>query len=94
MNRNERRNKSREFQKELGFILKHTPYFELKISDEFKELSPHDIEVLNKGEWIDDDLQERFTLAKQIFTRVDYLTQMIELLKKPLPKQENVSDVK
>lgn len=83
MNRNERRSKRRECLKELEFIINHTPYKEFQTSTEFNDLSPNDIDILAKGEWEDKTFQARFDLAKKIFMRVDYLTQMIELLTKP-----------
>ncbi len=82
MIRQERRSKIREYEKELKFIQKHTPYRQLRFSDEFR-LPIEEIGMLMDGVHEDRVLQERFDLAKEIFKRVDWLTQMIEALKKP-----------
>jgi hypothetical protein len=80
MIRQERRTKVRECEKELKFILKHTPYLKLKTSDEFN-LPMEEIGMLMDGVHEDQDLQKRFDFAGKIFTRVDQLNQMIEYLK-------------
>ncbi len=82
MIRQERRSKVREYEKELKFIQKHTPYRQLKESEEFN-LPMEEIGMLMDGVHEDRVLQERFDLAKEIFKRVDWLTQMIVVLKKP-----------
>jgi hypothetical protein len=85
MIRQERRSKIRECEHELKFIIKHTPYLKLKDSPEFG--SSEDIGMLMDGVHEDQALQKRFDLASKIFTRVDQLTQMIELLKQPTKKE-------
>jgi hypothetical protein len=79
MNRPERRRKIKECEKELKFILKHTPYLKLK-TNEF-DLPMEEIGMLMDGVHEDQDLQKRFDLVSKIFTRVDQLNQMIEYLK-------------
>jgi hypothetical protein len=82
MIRQEKRRKAREYEKELSFIKKHTPYKQLKKSFEFN-LPVEETGMLMDGVHEDRVLQERFYLAKEIFKRVDWLTQMITALKKP-----------
>jgi hypothetical protein len=87
MNRPEKRRKIKECEKELKFILKHTPYLKLKASDEFN-LPMEEIGMLMDGVHEDQDLQKKFDLASKIFARVDQLYQMIEYLR--LPKNTEV----
>lgn len=82
MIRQEKRRRIREYEKELEYIRKHTPYIELKLSSEF-DLPEEEIGLLMDGLHEDKDLQGRFDMAKDLFARVDALQRLIWLIKHP-----------
>lgn len=87
MNRNERRNKSRQCEKELAWIERYTPYKSLQNTTQFN-LPKEELDQLVAQTHEDKDLQADFDLAKKIFMRVDYLKQTIELMKDATNKVE------
>lgn len=82
MTRPEKRRKIKEYEKELKFIDKHTPYRSFQKTNEFM-LPKEELDLLIAGTHENKKLQERFDLAKQIYTRVDQLQQSIAYLRMP-----------
>ena len=79
MIRQERRRKIREAEAEIKFIQKHTPYREFQSTSEFM-LPKEELDLLIAEKHEDKKLQDRFTLAKNIYLRMDYLNNTIKML--------------
>ena len=80
MIRAERRRRIKEYEKELKYIFKHTPYLKFLDTNEFM-LPKDELELLVANNHENKSLQHKFNVAKDLFARVDALTTLIRELK-------------
>ena len=73
MNRNQKRAELRSIDKESKWIYKHSPLSKIMKSKPFNALTADDIEVLERGEYPDKELQEQYVLVTQIMLKLKEL---------------------
>lgn len=81
MIRQERRKKLREAQKELTMLEKSKLFTQFRNTNEFM-LPKEELDQLVAGTHENKKLQDKFNLAKVVYTRRDYLKDTIESLSK------------
>ena len=92
MIRQEKHKRIREYEKELEYINKHTPYNSFKNTSEFM-LPKDELDLLVANTHENKSLQERFNLAKDLFARVDALNTWIKKLKETKKEAHPVNSV-
>lgn len=93
MTRQQRRKELRDIEKEVKSIWKTSPLAKIMRSKPFNDLAKEDIDILDKGEYTDKNMQDQYNTAKRLLLRLRDLQQRSVFLRgdnvKAVPNIEN-----